>query len=255
MFVDTHTHASPNWFQPVETLVFEMDRTGVEKAVLVQLFNGFDNSYVMDCRRRYPGRFAVAVNVDTARTDALDILGRLAAEGATGVRIRADRRSPGPDPLAIWRRASELHLTVSCAGQLNQMGTDDFRRLVETLPDLNFVLEHFGGHPLQYPHLVERLLALGKYPNVYLKFPGYGELLPRPEQSDTVPFTQAPDIVRVIYDAFGARHLMWGSDFPPSAAREGYTNALRLPMEKTSFFTKDDKEWIFGKTALSVWNI
>ena len=32
-------------------------------------------------------------------------------------------------------------------------------------------------------------------------------------------------------EAFGGDRLMWGSDFPPSANREGYRNALRFPME------------------------
>ena len=28
-------------------------------------------------------------------------------------------------------------------------------------------------------------------------------------------------------DAFGVGRMMWGSDFPPAAGREGYGNALR----------------------------
>jgi L-fuconolactonase len=53
-------------------------------------------------------------------------------------------------------------------------------------------------------------------------------------------------------DAFGANRLMWGSDFPPVARREGYRNALRLPMERVGFKSQDDKDWVFGKTAASL---
>jgi len=43
------------------------------------------------------------VLVDHTRPDALAQLARLAEQGAAGVRFRADVRSPGDDPLAIWR--------------------------------------------------------------------------------------------------------------------------------------------------------
>jgi predicted TIM-barrel fold metal-dependent hydrolase len=45
---------------------------------------------------------------------------------------------------------------------------------------------------------------------------------------------------------------MWGSDFPPVAGREGYHNALYGTMEHLNCRSDDDKEWIFGKTALSL---
>jgi predicted TIM-barrel fold metal-dependent hydrolase len=46
---------------------------------------------------------------------------------------------------------------------------------------------------------------------------------------------------------------MWGSDFPPVAGREGYCNALQWTMEHIPFRTAADKEWVFGKTALSLY--
>ena len=40
---------------------------------------------------------------------------------------------------------------------------------------------------------------------------------------------------------------MWGSDYPPVSRREGYDNALRVPIDYLSGFSADDREWIFGK--------
>jgi len=34
--VDAHCHVSPCWYEPVESLLFQMDRNHVEQAVLVQ---------------------------------------------------------------------------------------------------------------------------------------------------------------------------------------------------------------------------
>ena len=54
------------------------------------------------------------------------------------------------------------------------------------------------------------------------------------------------------YDAFGASRMMWGSDFPPVAGREGYRNALQWTVEHVLCHSEADKESIFGKTALSL---
>ena len=37
IIVDTHTHAGPNWFEPVEMLVQQMHLNGVDKAVLFSM--------------------------------------------------------------------------------------------------------------------------------------------------------------------------------------------------------------------------
>ncbi|HKG26679.1 MAG TPA: hypothetical protein VKB09_13590, partial [Thermomicrobiales bacterium] len=87
VIVDSHCHVSPSWYEPVESLLFQMDRHSVGHAVLIQIQGKFDNSYQFDCLRRCPGRFAPVVFVDAARPDAVEALARLAEEGASGVRL------------------------------------------------------------------------------------------------------------------------------------------------------------------------
>jgi hypothetical protein len=48
LIVDTHCHALPHWFEPVEVLLHQMHANGVEKALLVQVRGQFDNRYL--CR-------------------------------------------------------------------------------------------------------------------------------------------------------------------------------------------------------------
>ena len=43
-------------------------------------------------------------------------------------------------------------------------------------------------------------------------------------------------------EAFDANRLMWGSDFPPSAGREGYGNALQLPMQQVGFVSQEGRD-------------
>ena len=42
MIIDTHCHAGKNWFLPIESLEFEMNRAGVDGAVLIQHGGTYD---------------------------------------------------------------------------------------------------------------------------------------------------------------------------------------------------------------------
>ena len=95
--VDTHCHATPYWYEPIETLIYQMDQNEVDQAVLVQINGQFDNTYQFECEKRFPGRFVSVVIVDVDRPDAPQQLEALVAKGARGVRLRPDMRSPGVD--------------------------------------------------------------------------------------------------------------------------------------------------------------
>ena len=79
VIVDTHCHVSPHWYEPVETLLHQMNSNGVDKAVLIQLgqVRIYDNSYLIECIRRFPGRFAAVGVVDTNTPDAPERLERV----------------------------------------------------------------------------------------------------------------------------------------------------------------------------------
>ena len=138
--VDTHCHASPYWFEPVEILLDQMTRNGVDKAVLIQILGWYDNSYPIECMRRFPGRFSVAVVVDTGRPDAPDRLQEWVNQGAEGIRLRPTDRSPGSDPLAIWRKAEALGVPVSCIGTVNQFASPDFEDVIKEMSGLNIII-------------------------------------------------------------------------------------------------------------------
>ena len=135
IIVDTHTHAGPNWFEPVEMLVHQMHLNGVDKAVLIQHgrpeYGHYDHSYLFQCLERFPGRFSVVVIVDLNALDSLVTLEEHRENGAIGVRLTPSIRSPGDDPLAIWRKADELGMLVSCMGSVNEFSSN--KRLILSL--------------------------------------------------------------------------------------------------------------------------
>jgi L-fuconolactonase len=253
--VDSHCHASQDWYEPIETLLFEMDRYGVDQAVLIQIIGQYDNSYQSECVRRYPGRLASVVLVDWQEPDAPQALERLAEAGASGVRLNPNARSPGDDPLAIWRTAARLGLAVSCGGSSADFLQPEFADLIRALPELRIVVEHLGG--FSRPEDNERrprVFELARFANVFIKVTGLGEFARRamPVKA-SFPFEEpVPDYLEQAYRAFGAGRMMWGSDFPPVAAREGYGRALRGCQDSFGGKPAGDVAHIFGETARSV---
>jgi len=259
IIVDSHVHASPLWYEPVETLLFQMGRNNVNKAVLVPLV-GNTNEYELECVRKYPGRFGLISQVDIKSPDATNLIESDAAKGAVGIRIGVEDL-PETDNLKIWRKSAHIGLNVSCHGSIDNIASEDFRRIVEEFSDLKIVIEHLAGaaRTKKFPNpnyqLFDKVLGLSRYPNIYVKLPGFGEFFDRPRPMVKPPFDHPPEYVNMVYEAFGSKRMMWGSDHPNCHSREGYANVLHYPLEKIPYFSQEDKEWIFGKTALSVWNI
>jgi L-fuconolactonase len=254
VLVDSHCHASLAWYAPVESLIHEMDGNGVERAILIQIVREYDNTYQQECVRRFPDRFLSVVHLDGTKPDAAATLEQLATSGATGVRLGADLRSPGDDPLTIWRTAERLGLAIS----LYRNGTDPelVAELATALPNLRIVLEHYTGRASSAAEQQFRpsVARLARFANVFVKVTGLGEFAQR-ALPVTYPFPferPIPSNLEDAYAAFGPRRMMWGSDFPPVANREGYANALRLCREQFAERPQAEQDQIFGDVALAV---
>ena len=258
LIVDSHCHAGESWFEPIESLLFQMDRNGVEKGVLIQHRGMFDNTYLLNCAKRHPDRFVVAALVDTSRAEAPDELVRWASEGAVAVRLAPSERSPGDDPLAIWRKAAELGLAVSSLGTLGEFASDQFSDLVAALPELRIVVEHLasvGTSGGEVGAAYARALELARFPNTYIKTGGLGEINDRPAILPAeFGFTEPTPYLEMALEAFGPRRCMWGSDFPPVSNREGYRNALHGVINHPALADPDDREWVMGRTAGGVFS-
>jgi L-fuconolactonase len=257
IIVDSHCHAALGWFEPVETLLQQMDRNKVEHAILIQMRGQVNNDYLLECVRHYPGRFSAVVGVEVNHPTALETLSRLVDSGACGVRLTAATRSQGADPLAIWRRAAELGVAVSCLGTSQEFRSPDCVHLAQALPELRLVLEHLGSALEHEPvplDVFRDVFSLARFPNVYIKVPGLGEFCTR-KMPVSEPFAferPIPPLLDWALEAFGPARMMWGSDFPPVSAREGYANALRLTLDQFAHASQTERDLIFGDVARTV---
>lgn len=234
-----------------------MDRHRVERAVLIQMLGHFDNDYQQDCVQRFPDRFVSVVGLDLSRADAAEQLERLAEQGVAGVRLRPTDRSTGGDPLAIWRTAERLGLLVSCVGSSQTFGDPHFEALVAELPLLPIVLEHLGSNSNPDADTAafasrQHVFGLSRYSNVWIKLPGLGELLTRTAFMGLDPVTTcavvAP-VLRPAFEAFGAKRILWGSDFPVVSSREGYGQALNLCRDVVGLLFPRAVDGVFGGNA------
>ncbi|MEX3638655.1 amidohydrolase [Paraburkholderia sp. BR14320] len=262
MIVDSHAHVSPHWYEPVEVLLDQMNEYGVGHAVLTQMIGQTDNRYQQECVKRFPGRLSSVAWVDVEDPDVAKTIESLARAGASGIRLRPsacldDGRLP-----EAWRGVQASGLPVSCVGSAETFNAPGFIELITKLPGTTIVLEHLGGTsaPASTDEAValrRQVFKLAAFPNVMLKVPGLGELLPRDPKTWHLgrPFGDAhPTLLHEAVDAFGADRLMWGSDFPVVSSREGYGLALKLPRHALAGLTNHDLDAIFGGNALRVFS-
>jgi L-fuconolactonase len=250
MIIDAHCHASPIWFEPVETLLYQMDRNAVDYAILTQLLGQFDNNYQMACIAAHPDRLVSVVAAKTA-----DELRRLAEIGVAGVRIGAASSDD-----SLWQAALDLGLAVSVSGMASAMIAPTFAARIEAMPQLDFVLEHLGG--VARPDFDgseetrKAVLNLARFLNVSLKVPGLGQMGKRISLNNDPPVDGlAADLLLTAVTHFGADRLMWGSDFPPVASREGYANALNWPLRVLGELTEAERAAISGGTAARIFKL
>jgi len=212
--------ASPN---TPETVLPVWKANGVAGGVAVQYAEAYksDNRFVLDSGDRFPAKIAVVVILDPLSPGSPAELRRLAREhGVSGVRITGRPDAGGtygwidaPSAQALWRVADELKLAVvimTLPAELSPSALTRIATLAGRFPNARVVLDHIGwakpGEDLNALHA-----AIGNRRNVYLKLTTVNlELLER-ASDDSAGY------VRRVVDLFGARRVMWGSDFGRSA--------------------------------------
>lgn len=258
LIIDTHAHAGLNWFQPVETLLNEMNMNGVAGAVLVQHKGAYDHSYLFECEKRFPGRFKVAVEIDPGDSNPEATMEKLRRQGAAGVRLHTDVVFNTKKPYAVWKTAGDLGLIVSTARDLSdpEVYGAAFKKVLDACPDTHVQIEHLAAVGFAQPpyEAYSAALECAKWPNTSIKIPGLGEIVKRPAVLPVgYPFGKAPPLFDMALEAFGPHRMVWGSDFPPVASREGYRNCLEGVRSYPAFQSEDTLEWILGKTAARIW--
>ncbi len=96
--------------------------------------------------------------------------------------------------------------------------------------------------------MLDKLIALKRYPKLFVKVSHTWTVSKQP-----YPYRDAQAQVKRLYDAFGPRRLMWGTDWPLVENYCGYAKALAMVRDEMSFLNAEDKSWMLSKTVERVW--
>jgi L-fuconolactonase len=88
------------------------------------------------------------------------------------------------------------------------------------------------------------LRAIARLPNVFCKLSG----LVTEDQHDWEPADLAPYCAHVL-DCFGARRVMWGSDWPVLELRTSYSRWLEVARGLTAHLSPDESTAVFETSA------
>ena len=235
-----------------ETLLGLMKANGVSKTVIIQVIHyKYDNSYLAEVLKQYPEYFQGVCRVDPLDPAAPDHLSRLTEQGFRGVRISPAGNASGDwiaGPLMppLWKRCEELRVPMTVLAPITRM--PDVDKLAALYPDLTIVIDHMADCPPDQPQELEKLIALKRYPKLFVKISHAWSLSKQP-----YPYPDVQAQMRRLYDAFGPQRLMWGTDWPISETHTTYAKTLTLVRDDVKFLTADDKRWILSRTVERVW--
>ena len=102
--------------------------------------------------------------------------------------------------------------------------------------------------PLDHPEQLDLLLALARYPKVFVKISHMWSLSAQP-----YPYPDATAQVKRLYEVFGAKRLMAGTDWPISLPKQSYAQTVALFRDHLGFLPAKDHAQILSKTVQEVW--
>lgn len=282
MVIDSHTHA---WGHPsnehpwvngdivdlvetfdvdtvytAEKLLEDMDETGVDEAVVVgyPICEWTDNWYTVEAVTTHD-RLHGIVMIDQFSDNASDTLRELMDyDGILGFRLGAicpyDQMWETFDPTVDWLRsaidrsdfwdaARETDAVVQILAHVDQL--DQVLELVETYPDLTYLIDHFSHAEPNVPpaeSTFTHYADLSEYDTVYAKI---SEVQHRSEVG--FPYEDMHDHVRWLLDQFGRKRVVWGADYPNVSDEATYRECLTW-LDHVDDLSTGDRNWILGRS-------
>lgn len=215
---------------------------------------GHDNSYVADAVGAHPGRFTGVFSCDILAPDARETMARWMARGLTGLRLfTTGSTMPGqagwlddPRTFPAWRKAEDDGLPVCL--QMTADGIPQLENVLRRFPGVRVVLDHLA-RPVQDDgppyRAADSLWRLAGYPGVYVK------VTERNFVGATAGRATPDTFFGRLVSEFGASRIAWGSNFP--ASERSLPELVALAQGALAFLPETDREWIFSRTAQSLY--
>jgi L-fuconolactonase len=242
----------PDYDATPQMLLELMKANGVAKTVIIQVSHyRYDNSYLAAVLKQYPRVFEGVCRVDPLDPAAPDHLALLTEQGFRGVRLSPAGDAggdwiQGPLMVPLWKRCQSLKVPMTLLLPISRV--PDVQKLVDKFPELTVVIDHMADCPVDQPEQLEDLVALARYPRVFIKISHTWSL-----SREGYPWLDSQRLVKRLYDTFGPRRLMWATDWPIAKDRASYLQRLTVVRDDMPFLNAGDKGWMLSKTVERVW--
>jgi L-fuconolactonase len=242
----------PDFDISAEDLLQLMEANGVSCTVLIQVIHyRWDNRYLLDVLRRYPGRFQGVCRVNPEDPAAPDHLSELTEAGCRGVRLSPDTTAKGDwirGPLMrhLWHRCAELKVPMTLLLPASRL--PDAAVWIDRNPDLKVVIDHMADVPAGDVEHLNLLLTMARYPQVYVKISHMWSL-----SHQSFPYPDVMNQIVRMRDAFGTNRLMWGTDWPILRSELSYSRRVSLYRDHLGWLSTPEREDILYRTVQRVW--
>lgn len=212
-----------NIFQPLETLLLELDASGLERAVILPIdltktrgTTLYTNTQVAELCAMSPRLIGFA-SVDPHHSQPDQMLSRAVEElGLRGLNLDPSLQEFYPDDKSLYplyERAQSLNIPVlfhagmtwAPGGRLKYGHPLRFEDVAADFPNLKVVLAH-----LAWPWVVDAVALALKYPNVYLDT----SALYFDNPHDFIKFAMTVQVPLTVFERSLRKQIVFGSNYP-----------------------------------------
>ncbi|HEY1881002.1 MAG TPA: amidohydrolase family protein [Caulobacteraceae bacterium] len=275
MRIDAHQHfwrierGDYGWLTPDLGVIYRdylpgdlaplIERSGMEATVLIQAApSPAETAFLIDLAARTPFVAGVIGWVDFEAPDAaIQIANLSASPKVVGLRpmiqdLADDAWMLRPTLAPAIEAMTEAGLTFDALVMPRHLPI--LRQFADRWPGLRIVIDH-GAKPNIMAGALEpwasEIRAIASESECFCKLSGLvTEAAPGRAEGDLWPYVDA------LFDAFGPRRLMWGSDWPVLNRSCDYLTWLDIASRGvTRHVGPTDAEWIFGRTAAAFYGL
>jgi L-fuconolactonase len=269
----------PDYTVTAQSLIALMDEHDVPTSCVVQRGHiyGYDNSYIIDSARAFPGRLIPVVILDTQDPETPAVFTDMVRNaGVRGFRMAAARPfhwdtawMNSPAAMGVWQACADLNVPMTLIFFQDHIsyGLPALKIIAQMYPDLPILIDHVGtpyaasnyemdfarsqGRSISMPGppdfgIAQSVSIFADCPNVYFKLTEINF-----ERLDEVGLSPAR-MIRRLADGFGADRLVWGSDVGQSV-RWPYPEKVAMARAAAEYLTAEESAKFLHANAARIY--
>jgi L-fuconolactonase len=231
-----------------EELLGEMKKAGVDRVVIVPpRLDGNRNDLGLNAAKAHPDHFAVMGKIDAKDPKAPERLANWRSQpGMLGLRFNFKRApgSLGSETDWVWEVAEKAGVPIYVGVAHPEVHIID--GIAERYPKLKLIFDHMALAAGVKDEVAfkdfDKLIVAARRPNIAVKVSSLPSYTDAP-----YPYKNLHTYVRQVYDAYGPKRMMWGSDL--SRLRGSYRECVTMFTEEMKWLSASDLEWIMGRSS------